>query len=115
MQEEMIDQQIGSRIEQLRLKFGYTRETVAEQLGISWQHLSNIEKGRRRITLETLIQIQTIFQVPFEYLIYGETDRNDTSDLMAILNGMDKELYPHFEDILISFVKALNADRNIRK
>ena len=115
MQSEMIDQQIGARIEQLRLKFGYTREVLAEQLGISWQHLSNIEKGRRHITLEILIQVQTVFQVPFEYLIHGENERNDTSDLMAILNGMDKDLYPHFEDILIAFVKALNADRKARK
>lgn len=115
MQEEVISQQIGVRIEQLRLKFGYSRETMAEQLEISWQHLSNIEKGRRRITLEILLQIQKIFQVPFEYLIYGENEHNDLSDLIAILSGMDKELYSHIEDILVSFVKALNVDRKSRK
>lgn len=115
MQEELIDQQIGVRIEQLRLKFGYTRETVAEQIGISWQHLSNIEKGRRRITLEILMKVQAIFHVPFEFLIYGENEKNDLSHLVAMLNGMDKALYPHFEDMLISFVKALNTDRKARK
>lgn len=115
MQDEMFDQQIDARIEQLRSKFGQSREALAEKLGISWQHLSNIEKGRRRITLDLLLKLRAIYQVSLDYLIFGVDEPNDLSDLMAMLSGMDKNMYPHFEEILISFIKALYADRNLRE
>lgn len=115
MQNEMLDQKIGARIEALRSKFGYSRETLAEQLGISWQHLSNIEKGRRRITFDLLFKLREIFQTSIDYLVYGSDEPNELSDFLAMLSGMDQKMYPYLEDMLIHFIKALHADREARK
>lgn len=115
MQNGMLDQQIGARIEQLRISFGFSREALAEQLGISWQHLSNIEKGRRRITFDLLLNLKEIFQTSMDYLVYGDEESNETSNLLAILSGVDKNLYPYLEEALISFIKGLHADRESRK
>lgn len=48
------NEDIGNRIMALRLQHGYTREVLAERLNITWQHLANIEKGRRRVTIDIL-------------------------------------------------------------
>lgn len=46
---------IGARIKHLRNLHGYTLESMAEVLNITWQHLANIESGRRRVTVEFLM------------------------------------------------------------
>lgn len=114
MQEEVLHQDIGYRIMRLREGFGYTREILAEKLGISWQHLANIEKGRRGIPLPLLLRLREQFNVSTDYLIYGTENENDITitDLIAMLEGVDEAVYPYVKESVISLLKLWNYKKD---
>ena len=114
MQEEVLHQDIGYRIMRLREGFGYTREILAEKLGISWRHLANIEKGRRGIPLPLLLRLREQFNVSTDYLIYGTANENDITDLIAMLGGVDEAVYPYMKESVISLLKLWNYKRIIQ-
>lgn len=105
---------IGERIERLRKKHGLSRETLAEELGITWQHLANIEKGRRKLTLDLLDHLRDIFNVTADYLMDGVEEENDLSDINALLAGVNPAVYPYVEESVIALVKAIHKDRELR-
>lgn len=71
-------QLIGLRIMQRRKELGLSQEKLAEKLGISKNHLSNIERGKYMPTTECIFKIcNTIGYTPDYYLIgapIAETD-----------------------------------------
>ena len=46
---------IGKRIKIARIKADLTQEQLAERVGISPTHLSNIETGSTRVSLTTIV------------------------------------------------------------
>ncbi|MDC7287120.1 helix-turn-helix transcriptional regulator [Blautia schinkii] len=54
---------IGQRMCELRKKKGYTQQQMAERLNISLQHYSNIERGRRRCSIDLFIEVCRILDV----------------------------------------------------
>ncbi len=70
---------VGNRIKRRRKAAGLTQEALAEQIGLSKNHLSNIERGRYLPTIETMLMIcDALGQTPDYYLIgkiSPETDR----------------------------------------
>jgi len=76
---EIDKKMVGGRIKRRRKVAGITQEELAEQIGLSKNHLSNIERGRYLPTIETLLMIcDALGQSPDYYLIgkiSPETDR----------------------------------------
>lgn len=61
---------VGDRIKRRRKAAGLTQEALAEQIELSKNHLSNIERGRYLPTIETLLMIcDALGQTPDYYLI----------------------------------------------
>ena len=108
MQEEFLRQDIGCRIMRLRESYGYTREILAEKLGISWQHLANIEKGLRCRPLPLLLQLREQINVSSDYLIYGTANENDITVLMSIVGRIDEASYHSVKESFISLLKLWN-------
>jgi transcriptional regulator with XRE-family HTH domain len=52
-----MNQQIGKTIATMRAYKALTQSQLAEKVGISQNHLSNIETGKRKLDVETLIAI----------------------------------------------------------
>lgn len=46
---------IGQRIKIARIKKGVTQETVADLIDITPAHMSNVETGKTKVSLPTLI------------------------------------------------------------
>lgn len=59
---------------QLRIKYGYTQDTLAIALGLSRSTVSMYENGNREPDLETLEQIADLFNVDMDYLL-GRTTK----------------------------------------
>ena len=55
---------VGERIRLVRLSKKMQQKDVAEKIGISQAHLSNIEKGRNNITLENLLKLHEVLGCP---------------------------------------------------
>lgn len=68
---------IGSRIQQRRKELGLKQYYLAEQLNISNNHLSSIETGREKPSLETLLHICDALHVTPDYLLIGNLHTND--------------------------------------
>lgn len=62
---------LGQRIRAARLRLGLTQERLAEAAGISVPHLSNIENGKKRLGLETLLRIALALGVTPDRLLGG--------------------------------------------
>lgn len=62
---------IGIRIMQKRKEQGLSQEKLAEQIGISKNHLSNIERGNNVPTLKFIVDICNILGETPDYYILG--------------------------------------------
>lgn len=95
---------IGENIRFIREQLGYSQEYVANQLGITQQSYSSIEKKPENATLKRLKEIASILQVSFVTLV-GEDDvyiqqnfhqqGGNAATQMNISNG-EKEIYEKF-------------------
>lgn len=54
---------------ELRIKFGYTQDSLAEALGLSRSTISMYENGNREPDFKTLERIADLFQVDLDYLL----------------------------------------------
>lgn len=70
-------QTIGKRIQQRRKELGFKQCQLAEQLNLSNNHMSSIETGREKPSLETLLHICEILHVTPDYLLIGNMHTND--------------------------------------
>lgn len=68
MREEEFFAAFGKRVKQFRKQKGWNQLNMAMELGIHPNELSNIECGRRNITLRTMYKIATVLGVDFKEL-----------------------------------------------
>lgn len=72
--------QSGERIQQFRIRNGYTQEEFARILNTDRSNLSRIESGKRGCSLEFLVHLSDLFGVTLDYLVLGGDERG-TSDI----------------------------------
>ena len=60
---------IGKRIKIARIKKNLTQETVADRIGVTPQHVSNIETGNTSVSLTTLVAIANTLTVSVDELL----------------------------------------------
>ena len=64
-----IDEKIGYKLKLARQQSELTGKEVAEQLYISPTHLSNIENGKRKVSLENLVKFSELYQKDVVYFL----------------------------------------------
>jgi len=52
-----IKKQLGRRIKELRLKAGYSQEELAAKAGLHRTYMSDIERGKRNVSIENIEKI----------------------------------------------------------
>lgn len=72
---------LGKRIREERLKLNLTQEQLAEYADISASYMGQIERGERKVTLDTLIKITNKLRVSIDYLLKDSTTINDDDSL----------------------------------
>ena len=94
------DKLIGIRIMQQRKSLGLSQEKLAEKLGISKNHLSNIERGKYIPTTEFIFKIcNTMGNTPDYYLI--GTPTAETDEIVNLI----KTLPAAGQDKLLALIK----------
>jgi DNA-binding XRE family transcriptional regulator len=61
--------EIGARIRSYRRKIAMKPEILAEHLGLTRASIVNIEKGRHKPAIHTLLEISEVLQIPYVDLI----------------------------------------------
>ena len=64
--------EIGIRVRSEREKYGLTREGIAEIIGLSPFYIGQIERGDRRMSLETLYKVSDSLNISIDFLLKGE-------------------------------------------
>ena len=87
----------GRRIKTLRKKNGWTQVEFAEMLEMSHSNLVKLENGYQGITIDTLLTMRELFQVPIDFILTGEE--------------YDTELAQGLQQIIDTATKLKNANR----
>ncbi len=81
----MIDAKlIAARIKELRNERGLSQQKVSMDYHVSKSTWSNYERGTRKITLELIAYICEAWGVSADYLLFGETNRENYIDLSGL-------------------------------
>lgn len=105
---------IGKRIKIARIKKNLTQETVAYKIGITPQHMSNIETANSSVSLPTLISIANALSVSVDELLC-----DNILDSKVIFEKEAQEVLNDCNDleirVLVDVLKAAkNSMRNVR-
>ena len=71
---------VGKRVKKLRLQKRISQSDLAQSIGISQAHMSNIESGRSNITLENLFAIHDVLNVSMASF-FVDIDNDEKQDI----------------------------------
>ena len=105
--------ELGDKVKLLRNRRGLKQDDLAEVLELSRSQISNLESGRRNLSLKQLEKLCEYFQVDMSYFVMSETT-NSCLDLIekAKLLFASKELTNiQKEDLFVSIMKVYLASK----
>jgi transcriptional regulator with XRE-family HTH domain len=109
--DNLLNKQIGQRIRGKREYIGLSREKFSEMIGISPQFLAEIEGGKKGMSSSTLYKMCVGLSTSADYIVLGREKENDISGITDILRNLDADSLPFAEDIIKSFVMAINKSK----
>ena len=105
--------ELGDKVKFLRNRRGLKQDDLAEVLELSRSQISNLESGRRNLSLKQLEKLCEYFQVDMSYFVMSETT-DSCLDLIekAKLLFASKELTNiQKEDLFVSIMKVYLASK----
>jgi ribosome-binding protein aMBF1 (putative translation factor) len=66
---------IGTNIRRARTAAGLSQSGLARRAGISDRYLSNVERGRRAVSIDFLVRVAYYLDVPLESLCFESKSR----------------------------------------
>lgn len=89
---------VGQRIKEYRINKNMTQDTLAESIEVNPSFISNIERGKTKMSTETLANIARSLNVSIDYLLFGDIKLECDQymniailEVKEILKGKDKE------------------------
>ena len=96
---------MGNRIKIRRKELRIKQAELAERLNISNNHMSSIENGKQKPSLDIFIQICNLLNVTPDYLLLGSMHAynipQDIIDKLRLSNQSDIELAGDFIELLV--------------
>lgn len=85
----MLDKEkIGKQLKELRLSRGWRQSEVADKVSLSRPAISNIEAGRRALTISTLQRFCEIYHIDISYFGIETDNFNEAEDLAARVEAL---------------------------
>lgn len=66
----------GKRVQEMRIKAGYSQEELGEIIGVGDKYFTRIERGVRACSVDVLMLLAQTLDTSVDYLVFGE-ERND--------------------------------------
>ena len=111
----MIDKsKIGEQLKELRLSRGWRQVEVANKVGLSRSQISNIESGKRALTLTTLKKFCEIYKIDISYFGIETKNYDEALDLTTRLEAIFKsEIIPEEkkDEIYLDIMKIYLASK----
>lgn len=101
---------IGKRIRKLRLQHGLSQEKFAESIDVSTNFISELETGKKGMSVDTLCRLSLQYHICADTLLFGKsTHRSILEDIEQSLNALPTEDIP----TIISYLQSLYKIRQI--
>ena len=103
--------EIGQRIRKIRKAQNLSQEELAEKVGISTTHMSHIETGNTKLSLQVLVCIAEALEVSTDVLIFdtNKTNRNTIIDeIVAELEDCSAQQIFIIKDIVKAAKTSIN-------
>lgn len=107
---------LGNKIRERRNFLKVTQENLANDINVSASFISDIENGRRKMSLETMIKISIALKTSLDYFILDNVKdvklKNNTKfdELKNILGTVDEKKESVFLDFAINSAKFLSNE-----
>ena len=114
MRMEIDYQAIGKRIRDRRSNMGYSQELLAFECDLSVPYISQIENGRKSVSLHALLQIADSLDCTLDFLIFGTSSFYISSkeyDFNETVENCSKEERKYLYDLLSLNIKMLQSQR----
>lgn len=99
---------VGKRIKERRKKMNISQETLSELCNISPSYIGTIERGEKRLSVETLITITNVLHVSADYIL-GDSIEYTNTDYIDKTHSFMKDM----DDEELKFVYSLVKDARI--
>lgn len=105
---------LGNRVRQLRKERKLSQERLAELIDISVPHMSNIETGKTKLSLQVLINLANALQVSPDVLLAEQMDARSTVRRMVV-ERINCELADCTEAQMLMLEKVVRYEKSLLK
>ena len=108
MEKTNITKHIGNKFQEYRVKNNLTQNQVAEITGLEPRHISQIERGLSKGSIDTLLKLCNAYKITPDIILYDLLDEDLKKDVSIYaenfkkLNQKDKKSILHFIDYFLS-------------
>lgn len=106
-QKKEINIQIGERIKEARQKAKYTQEKLAEEINVSVQYVSDLERGKVGASVPTIIKICSALNTSSDFILFGNKRTSEYAPIENMLSSLNKKQLKIVEDAIKVTIKAL--------
>ena len=105
---------IGQRIRKYRKANGLSQEQLAEKIGISVTHMSHIETGNTKLSLQVLVDITTALDVRSDDLLTDKVSNREVAfaELNKTLESCTSDQLKIIEDVVKAIKISLEKYTN---
>lgn len=87
MDKKQLHLQIGVNIANIRKRFGYTQEQLAERLGISKSFLAHVEQGDAQFSMDNLWLFVNTLHISADEVLFGISRESQAQEILLLLNS----------------------------
>ena len=103
MEKTNITKHIGNKFQEYRLKNNLTQNQVSELTGLEPRHISQIERGLSKGSIDTLIKLCNAYSITPDIILYDLLD-NDVKKSVSIYDEKFKKLSKRDKDSILHFI-----------
>ena len=103
MNADNISKHIGQVCQQYRIKNNLTQNQVAELTGLEPRHISQIERGLSKGSIDTLLKLCNAYSITPDIILYDLLD-NDVKKSVSIYDESFKKLSKRDKDSILHFI-----------
>jgi transcriptional regulator with XRE-family HTH domain len=83
---------LAEMLKELRKVKGYQQKDISDMLGISPQTYNGYETGRNEPSIETLVRLSYLYELPIDILVQHDRMHKDGESVMISVTKMEEEL-----------------------
>ena len=104
MEKSDINRHIGKVCQEYRLKNNLTQNQVSELTGLEPRHISQIERGVSKGSIDTLLKLCNAYKITPDVILYDLLDEN-TKKSISIYDNDFKKLNKRDKESILFFIK----------